>query len=319
MSLRYPLYSLATPVGRRRRRHPPGRRRRGFRGNSLRLVDLAATPDDRTACPTSTGGASLTVDASAVRSFGAARSSSASPPATSSTGAAPTCCPTFPVTPRRRQLFLSAVGADRRAAVGAVPALRDVHAPLPRAARSRTPSTCARTGGSGRSLRACVSARGCPRSAPTFARSASAWRRAIAVGAGGRLHVAVRERGGAPAAGRRALDRSGRQRDRSTRRRPLIGPVVPDRRRRPGRFEAGQHHEHAVRAGRGERVARLRRSTSSSGRRRWSAHIEIRTAPVLGDLLPAHRRRAVLRRRRRRAVVRRSGACATTSGSACAG
>ena len=75
-SLRYPLYSLASKWGAGVDVTHANNVARVFRGNSLRLVDLAGTPADRT-LPVRVPAAPVVVDANAVRSFRRPRSSSA--------------------------------------------------------------------------------------------------------------------------------------------------------------------------------------------------------------------------------------------------
>ena len=156
-SLRYPLYSLASRWGARRRRHP--------RRTRWRAAFAATAPAGRpggdarrwTTCPYEYRRRVVTVDANAVRSFGARRSSSASRPGYLVDRRRSEVLPDFPGDAAQAALFLAAVGADRRAALGAVPALRAVHAALRRCCAISTPSTCARTAGSGPSFRARVS------------------------------------------------------------------------------------------------------------------------------------------------------------------
>ena len=71
-SLRYPLYSLASRWGAALDVIHQNSVSRGFRGNSIRLVDLAATRDDVERLPYEYRRRIVTVDGSVVRSFGVA-------------------------------------------------------------------------------------------------------------------------------------------------------------------------------------------------------------------------------------------------------
>ena len=279
MSLRYPLYSLASRWGaastsstRTRRRAASGATASGWwtwRGRR-----------DVGRFPTSTGGTSLTVDASVVRSFGSAviqrvtagylvdrRSSDV--------------LPDFPGDALTAQQFLRPVGADHRAALGAVPALRDVHAALRRAARSRHLRP-AREPALGPSLRALRVGQGLPALGADLRALGLAAAAGYAVApAGGYMSLSA-------SASARRLQDDGRWIDQvgnatvyaAT---PARRPVVPDRRRggrsiRSGPTRRTRRSCWAARTG-----CAAMRSASSWGRRRCVGHIEIRTVP-LGDL-----------------------------------
>ena len=160
-------------------------------------------------------------------------------------------------TPLTAQQFLRQWAPIDRAAIGAVPALRDVHAPLRRAARSQHLRPAREPAPRAVAAR-CAIGQGLPELGADFrAPWASAWRPAR-----GRARRAATCPLSASASARRLHD-DGRWIDQRRQRdvyaaTPDRRPAVPDRRRGPGRFAAGGHDEHALRAGRVERVARLR-------------------------------------------------------------
>ena len=154
LSVRYPLYSLASRWGGGRRRRPPGLGDpRGFRGNAVRLVDLPGTPGVRRApyaVPLHAASPSTRTPARSLRTGGdVIQRRDGRLPRRRSRGSS-TCCRPF----RRAQLTARCswpqCAPRRRAALGAVPALRDVHARATSCSATSTPSTCARTGASGR-------------------------------------------------------------------------------------------------------------------------------------------------------------------------
>ena len=205
-----------------------------------------------------------------------------------------------------------AVGADHRAEIGTVPALRDVHAELPGDSRSRH-FELRENRRLGPSLRLRIG-QGLPELGADFRALSLAAVPGYAVGPGGSYMSAS-----ASAAARRLQD-DGRWIDQVGNvtvyaASPMVGRLF--------RIVVGGQVD-SQRADTtntpfvlgGANGCAAMRSTNSSGRRRWwptrDPHDGAR------DLVPARRRRALLRRRRRRAVVRRL-ACTTTSASARAG
>ena len=184
---------------------------------------------------------------------------------------------------------------------------------LRRPPRSRTPSTCARTGCSDRAC-ARASSQGLPELGADLRALVSPRTAGVRGRAGGRLPVRLRERGRRGALRRRALDRSGRQREllrgdaalrpavpRSSSRRPRSIRSGPTRLNTPfvlgGRERAARLRDQRVprddRCWRPRRDPRPRRSRSSRSVSAALLFYDVGdAAPSFADLDAAQRRRA---------------------------
>ena len=276
-AVRYPLYSLASKWGAGVDVTHVSNVARVFQGNSLRLVDLAGTPEIER-LPYEYGRRVVVVDANAVRSFRSAAVIQRATVGYLADRRSAEVLPTFPGDAATAAAVSLRVGADPRAALGAVPALRGVHAPLRGAARSRhlrpAREPPARSAASARG-----SPKGCPRWAPASPRSASAWRPASRPRRREAMCRVTAEASGRLALRRRALDRSaGRSATSMRRRRSWAGcsGSWPRRRsNRSGRTRPTRRSSSAARtACAATQIGEFIGTTVLVG------HIEVRTVPI---------------------------------------